>query len=644
MRIQSGGAPLRIAAPKQRTLLAMLLTHAGHAVPVSSLVSEVWDQRPPASAVANLRTYLMRLRHLLSSTGRPDSERLVTSDGGYLLKIEPAEFDLFQFETLSARARRSKERGDLETAHGEYARALALWRGTAVEDVPLGPALRGVSAHLTALYLNTVEDFTEVEFALGRHAAAAERLRALAVRHPLREGLRARIMVALYRCGDVAGALDAFRAARQVLADELGVEPGAELRRLHQAILRREPEVELPGRPVAVRVRNGHPRPRQLPREPAVFVGRSAELSRALDVLCPGAGAGSRSRVLALHGPAGAGKSALALRAAYLAADHYADGGLYADMQGCAPGLPPLRPVEVLGRFLRALGVPHEDVPGTQAEAAAAYQSLLADRRVLVLLDNAADAAQVAQLLPAGDGCAALVTSRPLLPTLDAAQISVGLLDPADSVRLLAMLAGEARVAAEPGAAAGIAGLCGHQPLALRVAGARLAGRPDWSLGRFGERLRDRSRRLDELQTAGLSVRAGFEASLATLEGGASPAKELALRAFRLLGTIDLPEIAPAGGPDVAPDFRPDIGPERGPETAPERGPETAPDRGLEISVERAAELLGVEVKVADAALDELMKVRLLEPIGADRFRVHELPRLFAAELAARCRPDVRAL
>jgi hypothetical protein len=177
------------------------------------------------------------------------------------------------------------------------------------------------------------------------------------------------------------------------------------------------------------------------------------------------------------------------------------------------------------------------------------------------------------------------------------------MLDPPDSVRMLTMLAGETRVSAEPAAAADIAHLCGHQPLALRVVGARLAGRPDWSLGRFGERLRDRRRTLDELQTAGLSVRSGFEVSIASLEESVSPVKDVAIRAFRLFGAIDLPE----------------------------------------IGIDRAAELLGVEAKVAETALEELMKARLLEPIGADRFRMHELLRLIAAELAARCSADVSA-
>ncbi len=603
MRIQPAGTPLRIAAPKQRTLLAMLLAHADHPVPVTSLVAEVWDQRPPPSAVANLRTYLMRLRHLLSPAAHPDGERLVTSDGGYLLRVEPAEVDLAQFETLSARGRRSQERGDLETAHDEYAKALALWRGMAVEDVPLGPALREVVAHLTDHYLNTVEEFTEVQFALGRHAAAAERLRALTVRYPLREGLARPAhgrVVPVRRRGRRAGRVPGGppgpgrRARRRARCGAAPVAPGDPAPGTGRGVAGRAG-----GRTRAEQP----PRPRQLPREPAVFAGRSVELSQALDVLWRDAEAGAGSRLLALHGPAGAGKTALALRAAHLAGGHYADGLLHADLQGSTPGRPPLPPAEVLGRFLRALGVPHDDVPATEAEAAAVYQSLLADRRVLVFLDNAVDAAQVTHLIPAGDGCAALVTSRPMLSTLDAVQISVGMLDPPDSVRMLTMLAGETRVTAEPAAAADIARLCGHQPLALRIAGARLAGRPDWSLGRFGERLRDRRRRLDELQTAGLSVRSGFEVSVAALEEGVSPVKDVAVRAFRLLGAIDLPE----------------------------------------VGVDRAAELLGVEAKVADAALEELMKARLLEPIGADRFRMHDLLRLFAAELAARCSADVSA-
>ena len=336
------------------------------------------------------------------------------------------------------------------------------------------------------------------------------------------------------------------------------------------------------------------PRPRQLPREPVAFVGRSAELARMLTVLCGGSEPGAGPRVLALHGLGGVGKSALALRAAYAVIDRYADGQLYVDLQGSSPGLLPLRPAEVLGRFLRALGVPHGEVPAAPAEAATQYQSLLADRRFLVVLDNAVDAAQVAPLLPAGGGCAALVTSRAALTTMDAAPVAVDVFDEADSVRMLTLLAGRARVDAEAETAADIARWCGYHPLALRIAGARLAGRPDWSLTRFGERLRDQRRRLDELRAADLGVRSCFEVGYAALTSGSGRATDAAARAFRLFGVLAVPE----------------------------------------VSVGHVAALLDAGLDVAEDALDELTEARLIEPVGDGRFRMHDLLRLFAAELA----------
>ncbi|SNS76172.1 DNA-binding transcriptional activator of the SARP family [Streptosporangium subroseum] len=648
--VQAGDFPVRIAAPKQRTVLALLLARAGHVVPVRSLVAEVWDERPPRSAVANLRTYLMQLRKLLPPAADPAAERLVTLDAGYLLRVEPAEFDLFAFEALSARGRQALARRDLDTAQDAYTRALALWRGPAAEDVPAGPALREVVARLTDQYLSAVEEHTEIQLAQGRPMATVKRLRELIGRYPLRERLYGQLMVALYRCGDVVGALDVFGAARRVLAEELGLDPGPELRRLHQAVLRRDTDLMSPvgprtgedavsmragadgedtaavradedaaavqdgkdrdgedgedgedaaavrvGEDVAV-VRTGdeRPRPRQLPREPVAFVGRSAELARMLTVLCGGPEQGTGPRVLALHGLGGVGKSALALRAAYAVIDRYADGQLYVDLQGSSPGLLPLRPAEVLGRFLRALGMPHGEVPAAPAEAATQYQSLLADRRFLVVLDNAVDAAQVAPLLPAGGGCAALVTSRVALTTMDAEPIAVDVFDEADSVRMLTLLAGRARVDAEAETAADIARWCGYHPLALRIAGARLAGRPDWSLTRFGERLRDQRRRLDELRAADLGVRSCFEVGYAALTSGSGRATDAAARAFRLFGVLAVPE----------------------------------------VSVGHVAALLDTGPDVAEDALDELTEARLIEPVGDGRFRMHDLLRLFAAELA----------
>ncbi|WP_283138246.1 AfsR/SARP family transcriptional regulator [Rhizohabitans arisaemae] len=590
LRVLLDGSPVKITAPKQRTVLAMLLVRSGHVVSLRSLVTEVWDDRPPDSAVANLRTYLMQLRKLLPPMADPTVERLVTSEAGYLLRVEPGELDLHRFEALSARGRQALNRRDLRGAEDAFARGLALWEGSAAEDVPLGHTLREEVARLTDGYLSVVEEHTEIRLTLGKNEAAAALLSEVIGRYPLRERLHAQLMLARYRRGDVAGALDAFGSARRILADELGIDPGPELGRLHQAVLRRDPALLASERAVAAD--DGHPAPRQLPRAPTVFVGRSAELTRLQAVLRDDPEPGAGRPVLALHGTGGVGKSILALRAAHDAADRYPGGQLYVDLQGSTPGLPPLRPAEVLGRFLRALGMRPGEVPAAPAEAAAAYQSMLAERRVLVVLDNAVGAAQVAPLLPAGDGCAALVTSRSALTTVDAVQIVVDRFDEAQAVLMLGLLAGRERVEAEPEAAAEIAHWCGHYPLALRIAGARLASRPDWSLARFGGRLRNQRRRLDELQAADLRLRSCFEVGYESLTS-------VAQRTFRLFGMLDVPE----------------------------------------VGVGLVAALAGVDAKDAEAALDELTEARLMEPVGDDRFRTHDLLRLFAGELAVACEP-----
>ncbi|NUW43086.1 AfsR/SARP family transcriptional regulator [Nonomuraea rhodomycinica] len=629
MRIQARGSAVRITAPKQRTVLAMLLARAGHVVPVRSLVTEVWDDRPPRSAVANLRTYLTQLRKLLPPSADPAAERLVTSEAGYLLRVEPEEFDLFQFEQLSGHGGRALARRDLGAALDAYSRALSLWEGMAAEDVPLGPSLREVVARLTDRYLGVVEEHTEIQLLLGRYPEAVGRLREVVAQYPLRERLHGQLMVALYRSGDVVGALEAFAVARRVLAEELGIDPGPDLLRLHQAVLRRDAGLLAPPEPAPlpmaappeagcpagrcpgerapveagpgergpVACGRGERGPRQLPPAPKVFVGRTAELAALRAVLTAEPGPGGGPAVLALHGPGGTGKSALALRAAHAVAGRYPDGQLYVDLQGSSPGLPPLSPAEALGRFLRALGVPPGRVPAVPAEAAALYQSSLAGRRILVVLDNAVGAAQVAPLLPADTGCAALVTSRAALTTMDAVPVAVGLLSEADCVRMLAALTGEHRVAAEPGAAAEIARWCGRHPLAVRIAGARLAARPDWSLTRFGERLRDHRDRLDELRAPGLNLRSCFQVGYDTLTSAARAT-------FRRFGVLEVPE----------------------------------------MGVELAAALAGTGRKEAEAALDELAEARLLEPVAEGRYRVHDLLRLFAAELAeAHDRPKDRA-
>ncbi|ONI74738.1 hypothetical protein ALI144C_38680 [Actinosynnema sp. ALI-1.44] len=562
-----------IAADKQRTVLAMLLVNAGRTVPAHTLIAEVWGEQPPRSAAPNLRGYVMQLRRLL-----PSEELLVTSRSGYQLDIEPGDFDVPVFEDLATKGRLALIRSDLGTAAQAFGEALGLWRGPAASGVPLGPVLGETVARLTEQYLAVAEDYAEVQLATGGHAEVTARLRGWIRQHPLRERLHSQLVLALYRSGDVPGALDAYQSARRTLADELGIDPGPELSRLHEQVLRRDPALS-PSRAEPVV-------PRQLPPEPVVFVGRQTEIELA-----------SAGGVVALHGPGGLGKSTIALKAAHAVARRYPDGQLYVDLQGSSPGLRQLDPAEVIGRFLRALGVPPDELTVDPGEAAARYQSLLASRTMLVVLDNAADAGQVTPLLPANRDCAVMITSRVALTTVDARQIAVGVLDDGDSVRLLGKLAGDDRVMAQRGAADDITRSCGGHPLALRIAGARLASRPDWSLAQFGARLADRRRTLDELRVADLGVRACFSVGYESL--GADVTAVLAARAFRLLGVLGVPE----------------------------------------VGVELVAVLLDVDEPRAERALDRLVEVRLLDPVPGGRFRTHDLLRLYAAELAAETDP-----
>ncbi|WP_158848712.1 AfsR/SARP family transcriptional regulator [Saccharothrix deserti] len=605
LEVQSAGRQVRINAAKQRTVVAMLLVNAGREVPVDALVTEVWGQDPPRSAVPNLRTYVMKLRALLSADA-VGVEQVLTTRSGYLLRADPDDIDLHRFESTLGRARKAIADAELDAAETAFESALALWRGEAAQDVALGPSLRDVVDRLAEQHAEAVEDYADIKIAMGDHVAAIERLRGLVDRYPLRERAYGQLMSALYRRGDVNAALLMYRKARKMLIEELGVEPGPDLSSLHQAILRRDPDLapaDTAAKPAVVRgmTAGPPPRPHELPRNPATFVGRVTELDRIRGVLRT---FGAVSRVVVIHGAGGIGKSALAQRAAYTVVDDFPDGLLYADLQGATPGLVPLAPAETLGRFLRALGVARGDLPAGQAEAETRFQSMLAGRRLLLVLDNAASAGQVTPLLPAYSGCAVLVTSRVVLPTLDALPVGLHVLQETDAVRLLALTAGERRVAAEHDAAVEIARRCGYHPLALRIAGARLAGRPDWSLARFHARLGDQRRRLDELRVDDLDVRSSFAVSYEALRSGTEPGRAEysrtesgrtgAATAFRLLGTLGVPE----------------------------------------FGAELVAALVGVDLRTAEDALDELVAVRLVEAVAEGRFKIHDLLRLYAAEVA----------
>lgn len=560
LEVRAGQAPIRIAANKQRTVLAMLLVNAGTTVTMPALTAEVWGDDPPRSAALNLRSYVMQLRRQVAG------DSLVTSPAGYLLKVGEHELDLLQFQSECARGRTAIARGDLRTADQALGNALGLWRGRAVEDIASGPKLRAAAEQLTEQHLAAAEDHADVQLALGKHAAVARTFRGLAEQYPLRESIRSRLMLALYRSGDVAGALDVYDRVRGALAEKLNLAPGPDLVRRHLEILRRDPALIAP-----VRARRQPLRPRQLPRPPSLLVGRAAELAEVA--------AATRSGTAVVHGLCGAGKSALALHAAHAVKQHYPDGQLYADLLGG------LAPFEILHRFLRALGVPPDDLSTGLSEAQAQYRSLLAGRRILVVLDNATDSAQVKPLLPAESGCAAIVTSGGPMPDLSSAAVAVDCLDESQALQLLSETAGPQRIQAEPEAARAIAKWCGRHPLALRIAGARLAARPDWSLARLEQRLRPRQRRLDELRMDDLSIRTSFATRYQLLRSAAA-------QAFRRISTID------------APDF----------------------------GIRQAVSVLSAQPARARELLTELTASGLLMPVGAGRFRMPELLRLYASD------------
>jgi DNA-binding SARP family transcriptional activator/tetratricopeptide (TPR) repeat protein len=570
------GRPVHLGAAKHRILLSVLLLSANRPVSADRLVEALWSTRPPRSAPSALRTYASALRGALQlrAEGTP---ALVGLHGGYQIRIDPAELDLLVFEELATEGQKVLADGDALAAVDRLQRALALWRGDPLEDVPLDSVLEPELARLTEIRLTTLEASIEARLALGQHATLVPELGALVTAHPLRERLRAMLMLALYRCGRQADALAAFRQLRTDLVEELGIEPSPQVTELHAQILSASPELTAPARPAPV------PVPRQLPPDVSGFTGRRTELARLTDLLRP-AGA---VPVCALDGIAGIGKSALAIHAAHRVADRFPDGQLYADLRGASADRSPVTPNAILGRFLRALGVTGADA-GSVEEAAATFRGATADRKLLIVLDNARDAAQVKPLLPAGPGCAVLVTSRQVLATLDGAtHVHLDVLSATEAVALLGR--------GDRAATATIARLCGYLPLALRIVGARLAARPTWPVQALAERLSDAQRRLDELQLGDLGVRASFQVSLQELATSDDPLDRLAAEAF----------------PQVA-----------------------VPD-GADVSLGLAASLLDRPVDATERALERLVDAGLLDSPAPRRYRLHDLLRLYGRERLA---------
>ncbi|MEU6797591.1 BTAD domain-containing putative transcriptional regulator, partial [Nonomuraea wenchangensis] len=519
--VRGAGQALRVAGRKPRLLLASLLLEANQIVGSDALIEVLWPARAPSSAVANLRTYVSALRGPVAAAGG----RIVTHPSGYAVELAAGQLDMLLFEELVERARAAGRAGE---AAGHLRDALALWRGTPLSDLPGSPLWDGRLRALVQARLAAAEELAEAKLAREEYAAAVDDLRALIGEHPYREDLWQRLIVALHRGGRRAEALHAYTEIRRQLVDDLGIEPGPDLRDAHAAVLADEEPGRLGYRP---------PVPHQLPADVPDFTGRAADVTTLTRLLSEPASVPPAGPpvVAVVTGPPGIGKTALAVHCAHAVRDAYPEGQLHLSLGGTAET--PAAPADLLAEALRALGVAEGALPASAHERATLYRSLLAGRPVLVLLDDAADAAQVRPLLP-GSGCAVLVTSRRRITELPGAVlVELDALTPAEGGELLARIAGPGRVAAEPEAARTIVAACAGLPLALRVAGARLAARPGWSLQELRRRLDDESTRLDELRAGDLEVRASVELSYRRLPGEAA----LTLRALGLLGPGTVP-------------------------------------------------------------------------------------------------------
>lgn len=542
------GRVLPLGGPKQQTLLANLLVNANTAVSVDRLSDAVWGQDPPASAQANLRSYAAVLRKVLAaasgagdgrdSRGRaPGEDRLSRGNGGYCLRVLPGEVDLHRFEALVARGHAARGAGQHRAAADALHAALGLWHGNPYEGVAHHDVLLGEVARLEELRLAAFEDYVEARLALGEPREVVGPLRAETARHPLRESLWAKLMTAQYRCHHPGDALRSYALARSALRDALGIEPGDELRRLHHMVLTGAPEpgAPPPAAPTPPTRSAGLWQPTvQVPPDDSDFVGRSRLISHVAELLERPRKTACDVPVAVLTGLPGVGKTALATRLAHHLREEFPEGRLFLQLNGSRGLQRP--PGAVLADLLLSLGVAGPSIPEAEEDRAALYRSLLAERKVLVLLDDVRDEAQLRLLLPGTPDSAVLITSRARLAGLTNAHlIDVPPFDDEEAYDLLRCIVGPRRLEAEPEATRRILAACAGLPLALRAAAARLAGRPDWRISSLADRLADERGVLAELSVGDLAVRPRVAASYHGLPPDAA-------RAFRAIGLLPTPE------------------------------------------------------------------------------------------------------
>jgi DNA-binding SARP family transcriptional activator/tetratricopeptide (TPR) repeat protein len=575
----------------------MLLLNANRFVTMDRLLDAIYGEDLPPTARAQAQISISALRRLFASCGQDSI--ISTRIGGYAIRVGEGGLDAQRFEDLAATAR---EAAAPDVAVARYRDALRLWRGPALGGIDSVP-IRVAASRLDEQRISINEDRLKLELQLGRHHELVGELTELVKEYPLRETLRAHLMLALYRCDRMAEALQVYRETRRTMIDELGIEPGERLQQLERAILISDPALDPPaGSAVALTGQGGPAQraappmqgaPNLLPADIADFTGRDEQVAQIQRHL---AGTGESTRfavpVAVLVGKGGIGKTTLAVHAAHVVADHFADGQLFADLHGTSGH--PVSPAQVLERFIRAFGVPSTQIPDGVDERAEVYRNLLADRKVLVLLDDAASEGQLLPLLPGSNSAGVIITSRTRLTGIGGAlRVELEVFAAQTSLDLLARIAGAARMRDQHQAATAVATHCGHLPLALRIAGARLAARPHWSVQQLADRLTDEAKRLDELRYGEMGIRPSISVTYDSIS-------EEARKLFRRLALLDMPV----------------------------------------FSSWLSAPLLDQPLAVAEDLLDELVNAQLIEVVMSgsgleSQYRFHALIRVFARERLA---------